>query len=149
MVPLVGASGAICGLVAAYAVLFRHEFIYLRVFVFWFPAWSGEVPALWGVGIWLGEQLVYGLFSSMLGVVGGTAYSAHILGLAVGAGVGLFHARRLSVAKAGTKAKRPADKTCSRCGGEARFTVDDLYRCKKCGAWMHAKDSAARAVPNG
>ena len=136
-VPSVGASGAICGLTGAYAVLFRHEYIYLRVFVFYFPVWAGEVPALWGVGIWLLEQLFYGALTSMLGIVGGTAYSAHILGLAVGVGVGIVVARRRAAVLPSPKST-PATATCARCGGEARFAVDDLYRCKRCGTWLRA-----------
>ena len=109
-------------------MLFRREYIYLRVFVFYFPVWAGEVPALWGVGIWLLEQLFYGALSSMLGIVGGTAYSAHILGLAVGVGVGLVIARRRAGAAAPAPASAAAKATCASCGGEARLAVDDLFR---------------------
>jgi membrane associated rhomboid family serine protease len=145
--PMIGASGAICGLTGAYAILFRREYVYLRAFFFYFQVWAGEVPAMWGVGVWLIEQLVYGALTSMLGIEGGTAYSAHIVGLAVGVGVGLFVARRRG-APAAAASRAPPTTTCTRCGGEARFAVDDLYRCKKCGTWLRAGDRAApRVVP--
>jgi len=77
-VPMVGASGAISGVLGAYYVLLPHAWILTMVwfivpFFFWLPA---ATYALY----WLLLQFVYGLMG-----VPGVAWWAHIGGFAVGA----------------------------------------------------------------
>ena len=85
-VPMVGASGAIAGVMGAYFVMYPHS----RVLTFIFFALV-EIPAFFFLGIWFLWQLLSGVGS--LGVSnaagGGTAFWAHIGGFVVGAAFGL------------------------------------------------------------
>jgi membrane associated rhomboid family serine protease len=88
-VPMLGASGAIAGVMGAYFVLYPHSRVLTAIFlVFFFDL--VEIPALFFLGIWFLLQLVNGLGS--LGVAnaagGGTAFWAHIGGFVVGIAVG-------------------------------------------------------------
>lgn len=79
LTPMVGASGAISGVLGAYLVLHPHRRVYvllLRILL--------AVPGWAAVGIWFLFQLVEGL--GMLGrsVEGGVAYAAHIGGFLAG-----------------------------------------------------------------
>ena len=76
-VPVLGASGAIAGVMAAYLVLFREARLTLMVFFRQFKVH----PVVW-VGIWLALQ-VYGLgVDSHSG--GHVAFAAHMGGFAAG-----------------------------------------------------------------
>jgi membrane associated rhomboid family serine protease len=88
-VPMLGASGAIAGVMGAYFVLYPHSRVLTAIFlVFFFDL--VEIPAIFFLGIWFLLQLVNGLGS--LGVRnaagGGTAFWAHIGGFVVGVAVG-------------------------------------------------------------
>jgi membrane associated rhomboid family serine protease len=88
-VPMLGASGAIAGVMGAYFVLYPHSRVLTAIFlVFFFDLI--EIPALFFLGMWFLLQLVNGLGS--LGVSnaagGGTAFWAHIGGFVVGTAVG-------------------------------------------------------------
>jgi len=80
-IPTVGASGAISGVLGAYAVLFPrariHTLIFLVIYITVVP-----IPALLWVGIWFALQVVQGLASR--GMAGGVAWFAHIGGLLAG-----------------------------------------------------------------
>jgi membrane associated rhomboid family serine protease len=87
--PMLGASGAIAGVMGAYFVLYPQSRVLTAIFlVFFFDL--VEIPALFFLGIWFLMQLVNGLGS--LGVPnaagGGTAFWAHIGGFVVGVLVG-------------------------------------------------------------
>jgi len=79
-VPMLGASGAISGVLAAYLVFFPRN----RVSV-WFLFQVAEVPALLVIGLWIVMQIF-----SELGALasrptnGGVAYLAHVGGFACG-----------------------------------------------------------------
>ncbi len=74
-IPLVGASGAIAGVLGAYLVLFPQHRILTLVILFIFPLVVG-VPALFFLGLWfVGQFLV---------VEPGVAVEAHIAGFVVG-----------------------------------------------------------------
>jgi membrane associated rhomboid family serine protease len=88
-VPMVGASGAIAGVMGAYFVLYPESRVLTAVFIFVFFDLV-EIPAIFFLGIWFLMQLFSGVGS--LGATqtsGGTAFWAHIGGFAVGAVVGL------------------------------------------------------------
>lgn len=77
--PLVGASGAISGVLGAYLLLFPHARV-LCVFSF-FVFFSFRVPAYIVIGVWFGWQVLSLLAS---GDGGGVAWLAHIGGLLAG-----------------------------------------------------------------
>ena len=89
MVPMVGASGAIAGVMGAYFVLYPESRILTAIFIFIFFD-VVEIPAIFFLGIWFLMQLLSGVGS--LGVsnasAGGTAFFAHIGGFLTGLLVG-------------------------------------------------------------
>lgn len=81
VIPNLGASGAIAGVLAAYLVLFPRN----RVRVL-FGYWLTTVPALVMIGLWIVVQ-----FISLSGSAqGGVAYGAHVGGFLFGAVIALF-----------------------------------------------------------
>jgi membrane associated rhomboid family serine protease len=90
--PAVGASGAISGVIAAYAVLCTYRQV--RFFYFmWYRAGTFEIAAGWAVGLWFAMQVLESALSRKLGVSGGIAYGAHLGGALAGAGAALLLAR--------------------------------------------------------
>ena len=80
LIPSLGASGAISGVLGGYLVLYPHR----RVTVFLFRFLT-EVPAYVAIGIWFAFQLISGL--GILGggsQQGGVAYAAHVGGFVAG-----------------------------------------------------------------
>ena len=83
-VPMVGASGAVSGVLGAYLVLFpRASVTTLIVLGFFFRL--VQVPAVVVLGFWIVIQLVTGLLS--VGASGGVAFFAHIGGFVAGIGL--------------------------------------------------------------
>jgi membrane associated rhomboid family serine protease len=78
--PMVGASGAIAGVLAAYMTLFPQARVRtLFIIVFW-PV-VGEPPAWLLIGLWFAQQLASALF----GAAGsGVAFMAHVGGFVAG-----------------------------------------------------------------
>jgi membrane associated rhomboid family serine protease len=93
-VPMLGASGAIAGVMGAYFVLYPQSRVLTAIFlVFFFDL--VEIPAIFFLGVWFLIQLVSGIGS--LGVTsagGGTAFWAHIGGFVVGVLVGAVLRKR-------------------------------------------------------
>ena len=89
-IPMLGASGAIAGVMGAYFVLYPQSrvltFIFLLIFID-----LVEVPALFFLGIWFLMQLLSGVGSlgARNAAAGGTAFWAHIRGFVVGVVIGL------------------------------------------------------------
>ena len=82
LVPMVGASGAISGVLGAYLVLFPRA----KVVTFWwiiFIVRFIEFPAIIYLGLWFLYQLVSGLADTQTGG-GGVAFWAHIGGFVAG-----------------------------------------------------------------
>jgi membrane associated rhomboid family serine protease len=96
LVPMVGASGAIAGVMGAYFVLFPHSRVLTAVFiVFFFDVI--EIPAIFFLGIWFLMQFFSGVGSLGADAAqGGVAFWAHIGGFVVGALVGLIGRARAS-----------------------------------------------------
>lgn len=78
VIPMLGASGAISGVLGGYLLLFPTN----RVQVVMFRFMVQTVPAWVALGIWIAMQLVLGYLSPSSG--GGVAYAAHIGGFAAG-----------------------------------------------------------------
>jgi membrane associated rhomboid family serine protease len=79
-VPMVGASGAIAGVLAAYMVLFPRARVLTLVPIFFFIRLI-YVPAAFFIGLWFVIQLA----SAVLGSAGsGVAFTAHVGGFAAG-----------------------------------------------------------------
>jgi membrane associated rhomboid family serine protease len=84
--PTVGASGAIAGVLGAYALLYPRARVITVVFIIIFFTVI-ELPALAVLGFWILMQLFLGandLASPAVGAEGGVAYFAHIGGFAFG-----------------------------------------------------------------
>jgi rhomboid family protein len=93
-IPMIGASGAIAGVMGAYFVLYPRSRVLTAVFILIFMDLV-EIPAIFFLGIWFVMQLFSGVGS--LGshtADGGVAFWAHITGFAVGlAAAGIQRAR--------------------------------------------------------
>jgi membrane associated rhomboid family serine protease len=84
-IPMVGASGAISGVLAAYLLLFPHATV-LTLITFGFFIRFVHVPAVIVLGFWIVVQVLNGLVSyGRAGDDGGVAWFAHIGGFAAGA----------------------------------------------------------------
>jgi membrane associated rhomboid family serine protease len=77
VIPMLGASGAISGVLGGYILLFPHRRV--KAFIFRFFT---EVPAYVAIGLWIGYQLVLGYMTDP--GTGGVAYAAHIGGFIAG-----------------------------------------------------------------
>lgn len=82
-VPMVGASGAIAGVMGAYFVLFPQSRVLAGVFIIFFID-VVEIPAIFFLGIWFLMQLFSGVGSLVDTAEGGIAFFAHVGGFAVG-----------------------------------------------------------------
>lgn len=93
VIPMIGASGAISGVIGAYIVLFPYARIHTLFFFFFFFFTTIRIPAFIFLGLWFLGQVFYG-FSS-LGVEGaGVAFFAHIGGFIAGVIMVNLFARR-------------------------------------------------------
>jgi rhomboid family protein len=89
-VPMVGASGAVSGVLGAYLLLFPHAHVTTLIILgFFFRV--VKVPALIVLGFWIVLQVLNGLGS--FGARGGVAFFAHIGGFLAGIAL-LFVLRR-------------------------------------------------------
>jgi membrane associated rhomboid family serine protease len=77
--PLIGASGAVAGVMGAYIVLYPHaRVIVLLQLALPIPL---PIPALWMLGLWIGLQVFY----AFVGSADPVAWWAHVGGVVVGA----------------------------------------------------------------
>jgi membrane associated rhomboid family serine protease len=84
MVPMVGASGAVSGVLGAYLLLFPHARVTTLIILGFFFRLV-QIPAMVVLGFWIVLQLLNGLGS--FGSSGGVAFFAHIGGFLVGMGL--------------------------------------------------------------
>ena len=82
-IPMVGASGAISGVLGAYLYLFPHARILALVPIFFFLTFV-EVPAIFFIGLWVFIQIINGILTLPFASMGGVAWFAHIGGFLVG-----------------------------------------------------------------
>jgi membrane associated rhomboid family serine protease len=90
LVPMVGASGAIAGVMGAYFVLYPKSRIVTLIPLFFFFQ-IVEVPAIFFLGIWFVMQFLSGVGSIGTAATGGVAFWAHVAGFLAGlSGVMVF-----------------------------------------------------------
>ena len=82
-IPMIGASGAIGGVMGAYVLLYPRVHVHMFVFLGFFVT-TFAVPAIFMLGYWFLLQLIGGI-GSIGAHGGGTAFWAHIGGFAAGA----------------------------------------------------------------
>ena len=82
--PAIGASGAISGVMGAYAVLFPRTRVLMLFLVFLVP-----IPAVFVLGYWFVLQFLSGIGQLGASAMGGVAFWAHIGGFLIGLVVAL------------------------------------------------------------
>ena len=82
-IPLIGASGAIAGVLGAYLVRFPNARVTTVLFLGYFIRLV-EIRAIWVLGFWFILQLFSGFLSFGVQTGGGVAYFAHIGGFVAG-----------------------------------------------------------------
>jgi membrane associated rhomboid family serine protease len=83
-IPMVGASGAIAGVIGGYFMLYPQSRV---LTLFPFPLMLFEVPAIFFLGLWFVLQFLSGLgslASPAAGMPGGVAFWAHVMGFLAG-----------------------------------------------------------------
>lgn len=96
--PMIGASGAVAGVLGAYLLLFPRSSVTVVFPIFFFPLFF-NVPALLFLAVWFFEQLWAGTLwalSPLAAQAGGVAWWAHVGGFVAGAILVLFMAARLA-----------------------------------------------------
>jgi membrane associated rhomboid family serine protease len=110
MIPMVGASGAIGGVLGAYIVNHPRAKVLVLIPLGFFSQ-IVKIPAIFVLGIWFILQFVNSAFTSSIG--GGVAYGAHIGGFVFGAVAILFFnrnvKRKTASKKRSIKSKNPWD----------------------------------------
>ena len=84
-IPIVGASGAIAGILGAYMIRFPKAKVHLLAIIFIFIT-TLVVPAKIVLGVWFLIQLSSGLSNLGIDTTGGVAWFAHIGGFIAGIG---------------------------------------------------------------
>lgn len=82
MIPMVGASGAIAGVLGLYMVRFPQARVHVFIFFIFFT--TIRVPAYLVLGFWFFNQLTNGLGTVGMDTTGGVAWFAHIGGFIAG-----------------------------------------------------------------
>ncbi len=83
LIPMIGASGAISGILGAYLLLFPRAGVYTIIFLGFFIR-IVKIPAFIVIGFWAIIQFANGLLSTGLIKEGGVAWFAHIGGFLTG-----------------------------------------------------------------
>jgi membrane associated rhomboid family serine protease len=93
-IPMVGASGAIAGVMGAYLVLYPHSRVLM---LFPFPVFLFELPAIAFLGMWFFVQFLNGIGQLPVfqqdQISGGVAFWAHVAGFAAGVVLVVFMRR--------------------------------------------------------
>ncbi|HEY5624243.1 MAG TPA: rhomboid family intramembrane serine protease, partial [Gammaproteobacteria bacterium] len=90
-IPMIGASGAVSGVLGAYALLYPHARVLVAVPLF-VVLYTLRLPAVFVLGIWFLGQLLSSLATS--GAAGGVAFRAHVGGFVAGLLLVRFFSRR-------------------------------------------------------
>lgn len=81
--PIVGASGAVAGVMGAYTVLYPHGRVLTLVPIIIYPLIL-RIPAALFLGFWFVMQLISGLYSTSANTAHGVAWWAHVGGFIAG-----------------------------------------------------------------
>ncbi|HEY6598766.1 MAG TPA: rhomboid family intramembrane serine protease [Pseudomonadales bacterium] len=94
IVPMVGASGAIGGVMGAYALLYPRAHVHMFIFLGFYMT-TAAVPAIYMLGYWFILQIVSGL-PGLVGeeLGGGVAFWAHVGGFVAGLALALLFRQR-------------------------------------------------------
>jgi hypothetical protein len=128
-VPMVGASGAIAGVMGGYLLMFpRARIDVLVIIIFLIKIFT--IPAWLMLGIWFGLQLVNGLAMDVAG--GGVAYWAHAGGFVAGVLLVLpaFLRRGGPAYWARPTASRPMKRSNTSCPASSRSPVPSVRRVR-------------------
>jgi membrane associated rhomboid family serine protease len=82
-IPMIGASGAVSGILGAYLLLFPYARVHTLIFLGFFVQ-TIKVPALIVIGFWAIIQVINGLLASGISNQGGIAWFAHLGGFLAG-----------------------------------------------------------------
>ena len=82
-IPMIGASGAIAGVLGLYMMRFPHARVHVFVFIIIFFT-TFRVPAIIVLGFWFFNQLTNGMGTLGIDTTGGVAWFAHIGGFITG-----------------------------------------------------------------
>ncbi|MBI5057920.1 MAG: rhomboid family intramembrane serine protease [Nitrospirae bacterium] len=82
-IPMIGASGAVSGILGAYLLLFPHARIHTLIFLGFFIQ-VVRLPAIFVIGFWIVIQILNGMLSKGLANSGGVAWFAHVGGFIAG-----------------------------------------------------------------
>ena len=82
-VPMLGASGAIAGVLGGYMIMFPGVRVRGLIFFGYFVRMA-DISALWVLGLWFALQFLNGIGSAGMLAGGGVAYFAHIGGFIAG-----------------------------------------------------------------
>jgi membrane associated rhomboid family serine protease len=82
-IPMIGASGAVSGVLGAYLLLFPHARVHTIIFLGFFVQ-VVRIPALIVIGFWAIIQVVNGLVAQGIMNHGGIAWFAHVGGFLAG-----------------------------------------------------------------
>lgn len=94
-VPMIGASGAVSGVLGAYLLLYPRARVTVLIPIWIFIRFI-EVPAVLMLVFWFGLQLLSGMLTRHMDVTGGVAFWAHIGGFVAGMVlIPLFKKRRV------------------------------------------------------
>lgn len=80
--PVVGASGAVAGIMGAYFLLYPHATVLTLIPIFIFPLFV-NIPAIVYLGLWFASQIFSGL-ATRGQAGGGVAFWAHVGGFVIG-----------------------------------------------------------------
>lgn len=120
-VPMVGASGAIGGVMGAYIMLYPRVHVHMLLFLGFFVT-TFAIPAVYMLGYWIIVQFLSGLMSAEASG-GGVAFWAHVGGFAAGAVLVLFFKDNRLLAKHpyhGWRQKRQPSQAWRRVSGNRR-----------------------------
>ncbi len=94
LIPMVGASGAVSGILGAYLLIFPRARVYTLIFLGFFIQ-VVRLPAFFVIGLWIVIQFINGILSKGFVGQGGVAWFAHIGGFLFGLlTISLFLKRR-------------------------------------------------------
>lgn len=83
LIPMIGASGAVSGVLGAYLLLYPRAKVHTLLF-FGFFVQTVQLPAVIVIGFWAVIQIINGIISKSLVNQGGVAWFAHIGGFLFG-----------------------------------------------------------------